>query len=185
VSRIVVMLSVSLDGYIERADGSLDWHRVDDALHREFNDVMRPMAMFLNGRVMYELMAAYWPTADADPSASEPMRDFARIWRDVPKVVYSRTLESAPWNATVVHEVVPAEVAELKAAGDLALGGAQIATEFLRLGLVDELRLYVHPVVLGSGKPLFGDLRLDLRLLESRPVGNDVMLLRYAVVAGP
>src|SRR5438552_7418933 len=96
--RIVLMMSVSLDGYIEGPNRELDWHLVDDELHTHVNEVLSGMGAFLNGRVTYELMAGYWPTADADPSATAPMIEFARIWRDMPKVVYSRTLEGAEWN---------------------------------------------------------------------------------------
>jgi dihydrofolate reductase len=115
------------------------------------------MSAFLNGRVTWELMARFWPTADTDPSSTGPMVEFARIWRDMPKIVFSRTLERAAWNTTVVRDVVPEQIRELKArpGGDLALGGADLAAVLLRHGLVDELRLYVHPVIIGRGKPLF------------------------------
>ena len=113
------------------------------------------------------------------------MVEFARIWRDMPKIVFSRTLERADWNTTVVGEVVPEEIRELKAqpGGDLALGGANLAATFLRHGLIDELRLYVHPVVLGRGRPLFpaSDTPLHPRLVETRAFGNGVALLRYTV----
>ena len=111
------------------------------------------------------------------------MVEFARIWRDMPKIVFSRTLERADWNTTVVHDVVVEEVMELKAqrGGDLVLGGADLAGTFLAHGLVDEIRLYVHPVVLGTGRPLFpspGPKR-DLRLAGTLAFGNGVVLLRY------
>jgi dihydrofolate reductase len=128
-------------------------------------------------------MAAFWPTADRDPASTAPMAEFAGIWRDMPKVVYSRTLERADWNATVVRDVVPDEVRRLKAeaGGDLALGGADLAAAFLRHDLVDEWRIYVHPVILGAGRQLFpvpGD-RHALRLAGTRTFGNGVVLLRH------
>ncbi|PZS34985.1 MAG: deaminase [Pseudonocardiales bacterium] len=181
--KIVFMLSVSLDGYFAGPAGELDWHQVDDELHEHFNEVLAPMGAFLNGRVMYEEMAQFWPTADQDPASTPTMADYARIWRDMPKIVYSRTLQRAGWNATVVREVVASEVVALKAqpGGDLALGGPDLAAEFIRQDLVDEFRLYVHPVVLGRGRPLFPPAgpRLDLRLAETRQFGNGVVLLRY------
>ena len=97
--KIILMMSVSLDGFIERPDRELDWHMVDDELHSHFNEVLRTAGVFLYGRVNYELMAGFWPTADADPSSTAPMVEFAQIWRDTPKIVYSRTLEQADWNA--------------------------------------------------------------------------------------
>ena len=130
-------------------------------------------------------MADFWPTADQDPSSPAPMVEFAGIWRDMPKIVYSRTLTSAGRNTEVVRDVVAEEVARLKEepGGDLALGGAYLAASFRRLGLIDEYRIYVHPVLIGRGKAPFQetDTVTPLRLLESRTFGNGVVLLRYSV----
>ena len=114
-------------------------------------------AAFLDGRVTYELMASYWPTADQDPAASAQVIEFARIWRDMPKIVFSRTLEQAGWNTTIVREVVPEQIAELKAqpGGDLVIGGSILAAAFLAHDLIDEFRFYVQPVILGRGRLLF------------------------------
>lgn len=182
--QIVLMISVSLDGFIEGPRREIDWHVVDDELHQHFNDQLRDAGAFLDGRVTYELMAGVWPTADADPAASPTVVEFARIWRAMPKIVYSRTLERAPWNATVVRDVIPDDVRALKArpGGDLFVGGADLAATFMREGLIDEYRIYVHPVVLGAGKPLFAAsaTRTALRLGETRRFGNGVVLLQYA-----
>lgn len=181
--KIVLMLSVSLDGFFEGPQREIDWHLVDDELHRHFNEQLRAMSAFLSGRITYELMAGFWPTADADPASTPPMVEFAGIWRDMPKFVYSRTLERADWNTTVVHDVVAEDVMALKArpGGDMALGGADLASAFMRQDLIDEYRLYVHPVVLGRGKPLFppSDDRTSLRLVQTRTFGNGVVLLHY------
>jgi dihydrofolate reductase len=183
VKRVITMMSVSLDGFIEGPDREIDWHLVDDELHGHFNDELATMSAFLDGRVTYELMAGFWPTADEDPANGPLMAQFARIWREMPKIVYSRTLECADWNTTVVHDVVVEEVEALKAApgGDLMLGGADLAASFMRLDLIDEYRLYVHPVVLGAGKPFFpaSVVPVSLRLAETRAFGNGVVLLRY------
>jgi len=181
--KIILWMSVSVDGYMQGPDGELDWQLVDEELHQHFNDELRAMGGFLDGRVTYELMAGYWPTADADPASSPVTAEFAGIWRDMPKIVFSRTMEQADWNTTIVREVVPDEIRELKAqpGGDLVLGGADLAVTFLRHDLVDEYRLYVHPVRLGRGKPLFPTTEMDtpLRLAETRTFGNGVVLLRY------
>ncbi|MFI6930276.1 dihydrofolate reductase family protein [Streptomyces sp. NPDC050287] len=187
--KIVLWMSVSLDGYIEGRDRDISWHRVDDELLRHFNELTAEMGGMLNGRVVYELMAAYWPTADSDPDINPIMAEFAGLWREIPKVVYSRTLEHADWNTTVVREVVPEEVQALKEqpGGDLSLGGADLAAAFLRHDLIDEFRVYVHPVLIGTGKPLFpqtdsadpADTLKALRLIETRTFGNGVVLLRY------
>ncbi|MEU7337661.1 dihydrofolate reductase family protein [Streptomyces sp. NPDC007074] len=181
--KIVLMMSVSLDGYIEGPDREIGWHRVDEELHQHFNEEISRFGALLDGRVTHELMAAYWPTADQDPAATPTEAEFARIWRDVPKIVYSRTLERSDWNTTVVREVVPEEVRALKEepGGDLGLGGADLAATFLRHDLVDELRIYVHPVLIGGGTPLFpkADTLTALRLTGTRTFGNGVVLLRY------
>ncbi|MFF4524469.1 dihydrofolate reductase family protein [Streptomyces bluensis] len=181
--KIILMMSVSLDGYIEGPNREIDWHMVDDELHTHFNEQLATMGAFLNGRVTYELMADFWPTADREKDSTGPVADFAAIWRNMPKIVFSRTLQHARWHTTIVRDVVVEDIRALKAqdGGDLALGGAELAAEFLRHDLVDEYRIYVHPVVLGRGKPLFAesDSRRKLRLLENRTFGNGVVLLRY------
>ncbi len=181
--RIILMISVSIDGFFEGPNREIDWHLVDDELHSHFNEELATMGAFLDGRVTYELMAQFWPTADQDPANAGPMAEFSRIWRDMPKIVYSTTLEKADWNTTVVREVVVDDVQQLKAqpGGDLALGGADLAESFRQLDLIDEYRLYVHPIVLGQGKPLFrpSDQQVNLQLVETRTFGNGVVLLRY------
>ena len=181
--KIIWMMSVSVDGYMEGPNREIDWHMVDDELHRDFNGWLAGAGGFLEGRVTYELMAQFWPTADQDPTAPPAVVEFARIWRDMPKVVYSRTLDRADWNATVVHDVVPAEVLALKTqpGGNLVLGGADLGAEFARHDLIDEYRLYVHPVVIGRGRPMLrpSDAKVPLELIETRTFGNGVVMLRY------
>ncbi|GAA0392712.1 riboflavin biosynthesis protein RibD [Acrocarpospora corrugata] len=181
--KIVLWMSVSIDGFFEGPNHDLDWHLVDDELHWFFNRELAKMGAFLNGRVTYELMAEFWPTADQAPDVSPPMAEFARIWREMPKIVYSTTLDRVDWNSTLVRAVVPQEVLELKArpGGDLAVGGATLAAEFMRHDLIDEYWLFVHPIVLGEGTPLFQvpETRTKLRLTETRAFGNGVVLLRY------
>ena len=181
--KIIWTMGVSVDGYMEGPNREIDWHMVDDELHRHMNAWIGAASLFLEGRVTYELMAEFWPTADEDPAATATIVEFARIWRDMPKVVYSRTLERADWNAAVVHDVVPAEVLTLKAqtGRDLVLGGADLGAEFARHDLIDEYRLYVHPVVIGEGRPMLrpSDAKVPLRLLETHVFGNGVVMLRY------
>lgn len=181
--RLILMMSVSLDGLMEGPNHELDWQSIDEELHQHFNDELRTMGAFLDGRLTYELMAGYWPTADEDPASSPTVAEFAGIWRDMPKLVYSRTLEKADWNSTIVREVVPAEVLKLKAqtGGDLMIGGADLAAEFMRHDLIDEFRIYVHPVVLGRGKPLFAspEAMTRLRLIGTRIFSSGVVLLQY------
>lgn len=186
--KIVFMMSVSLDGFFEGPDGELDWQLVDDELHGHFNDWLGKAGAFLDGRVTYELMAGYWPTADADPGSPPVVAEFARIWRDMPKLVFSRTLRKADWNATIVRDVVPSEIMKLKEqpGGDLVLGGANLAASFRRQDLIDEYRFYVQPVILGAGNPLSSRTGFPpsagttrLRLAETKTFGSGVVLLRY------
>lgn len=181
--KIVFILSVSLDGFFEGPDGDLGWHLVDDEVHSHFNELLGAMSAFIEGRRTYELMEAFWPTADQDPDNTGPMVEFAGIWRATPKIVYSRTLETVGDNATIVREVVPDDVRALRAepGGDMAIGGPVLARTFMEHDLIDEYRLYIHPVILGRGRPLFtpSDQPVGLRLVETRAFGNGVVLLRY------
>jgi dihydrofolate reductase len=183
VRKIVVMTSVSLDGYFEGPNRELDWHLVDDELHTHFNEELAAMSAFLHGRVTYELMAEFWPTADADPASTPPMVEFARIWRDMPKIVFSRTLQRAEWKTTIRREVRPDEIRELKEqpGGDMVLGGAELAAAFREHDLIDEYRLYVHPVLIGRGRHFFppSDHGQAFQLAGTRTFGNGVVQLRY------
>lgn len=182
--KVVLTMSVSLDGYIEGPDRDISWHRVDEELHAYFNEHLAGMGAFLSGRVTHQLMADYWPAAGSDPESKPVEVEFSRIWVAKPKVVYSRTLQHADWNTTIEREVTREGVRRLQesATGDLALGGADLTATFLELDLIDEFEIYVHPVVLGRGKPLFPvtDRSLDLSLVESRAFGSGVVKLRYA-----
>jgi len=187
MGKIVVNMSVSADGFFERPDGDISWHLVDEELHTHFNDVLGEMSYFVEGRKVYQLMEAFWPTADQQPDSTPSERAFARIWRETPKVVYSRTLDAVGDNATLVRDVVPEEVRALaaRAPGDLSLGGAGLVASFAEHGLVDEYWLYIHPVAIGEGRPLFPrGHQLDLHLLETRTFGNGVVRLRYEVRRG-
>jgi dihydrofolate reductase len=182
--KIVWTMSISLDGFMEGPDHDISWHQVNEEFFSHMIDWLGTAGAFLDGRVTWELMADYWPTADADPDASKSTADFARLWRDMPKIMYSRTrAEPTGWNTTVVREVVPDEVRALKdqPGGDLVLGGANVATTFLRHDLIDEYRVYVHPVIIGRGTPMFqaDDVHRNLRLTKTRTFTNGVVLLRY------
>ncbi len=190
MGNVVAMLGMSLDGFIEGPDREIDWHRIDDELHRHMNDTVRSFGALLEGRRTYELMQEFWPTADEQPDAPDVVVDFSGIWREIPKYVYSTTLQGdLDGTATIVRQVQPEQVAELKARydGDLCVGGPTLLDTFRRLGLVDEYRIYVHPVVLGRGNPLFwpADTLESLDLIETRVFGNGVVLLRYRVSDTP
>jgi dihydrofolate reductase len=182
MGRIVYSMSTSLDGFVADAAGSIDFVTVDEELHEAFNEEWRRADAFLYGRRMYELMAGYGPTAGDDPAAPPQIRDFARIWGPMPKVVASTTLTEVGFKARLIAGDVVAEVTRLKASvdGDLGVGGPTLASTLLRAGLVDDIRMYVNPVVLGGGTPFLPPgLRLALRLVDERRFASGVVLLRY------
>jgi dihydrofolate reductase len=191
MGKVVYWMSVSLDGFIEARDGSIEWGMPDEVLFRSLTDDARRLGAFLNGRRTYEQMAGFWQTAGQDPSAPERVGDldpglvaeFARVWRSKPKVVFSRTLTSVGPNARLAREDVAVEVARARqeVQGDLGVSGPTLAATLMQRGLVDEYRLFVRPIVLGGGKPYFGALErpIALRLVETRTFPGGVVLLRY------
>jgi dihydrofolate reductase len=184
LGKLIYLLNVSLDGFIETPDHSLDWTIVDEELHAWFNDQSRETDAFLYGRRLYEVMNAYWPTAQDDPSTTPVELDFARIWNAKLKVVFSTSLESVEGNSRLVKGDVVEQLAKVRKEfdGDLAVAGPTLASAFIERGLVDEYRLVVHPVVIGAGKPFFPklDRPIGLRLLETRQFDSGVIYLRYA-----
>jgi dihydrofolate reductase len=181
--KLIYSMMVSLDGFVETPDHDLDWVIVDEELHKFVNDQQEAIGAYLNGRRMYELMAEYWPTADADPSNPAVIIEFSQIWKKMPKVVFSKTLDKVEWNARLVKGNFAEEVKKLKAqpGKNLSVGGAHLAAACVRLGLVDEYQLFVNPIILGKGTPMFPSLddKIDLELVETRTFGSGVVLLRY------
>ena len=186
MGKLIYNLNVSLDGFIETVDHRLDWSVVDEELHTWFNDRSCSLDAELYGRRIYELMAAYWPTAGSDPSMSEPEREFARIWNAKPRIVFSTTLDSVGPGCRLMKGDVADRLAEIRAefSGDLGVAGATLASAFIERGLVDEYHLVVHPVILGAGRPFFPALRerIGLRLLETRTFASGVVYLGYETV---
>ena len=185
--RVIYSLGVSLDGFIAGPGGEIDWSAPDEELHRFHNEQTLEIGAHFCGRRLYEEMV-YWETADQNPSASEIEVEFARIWQALPKIVFSTTLTAVQGNARLAADGVAEEVAKLKqeAGKDLAVGGAGLAASFMALGLIDEFRLFVSPVVLGAGTPYFPrlDERIALQLVETRTFGSRVVYLRYATQPG-
>ena len=181
--KLIYSMMVSLDGYIQTSNRKIDWVIIDEELHSFANEQAREEGVFLYGRRLYEVMVDYWPTADANPSAPGYVVEFARIWRDKPKIVFSATLDHVEWNSRLVRDNIADEVSRLKAqpGNDLSVGGAALASAMIGLGLVDEFRPIVQPVVLGGGTPFFPplDSPINLRLLETRKFGSGVVYLRY------
>ena len=184
MGKVTYSMNVSLDGFVETPGHGLDWAVVDEELHFWFNEEARDAGAFVYGRRLYETMTAYWPTAESDPKATPAMLDFARVWKQKPKVVFSRTLDAVDWNSRLVKADVADEIGNLKAEfdGELSVGGATLAAALIERGLVDEYRLHVHPVLIGAGSPFFPRLRkpAGLKLLDTRRFASGVVYLRYA-----
>lgn len=193
MGRFVYWMNVSLDLRIEQApgdNGAGAWLRIGEALHREFNARARALALMVEGRVVYETMEEYWPRAREDASLPAVMREYGEIWTTTPKVLVSRTRHSADHDTRVIggdDAIEQLAVLRSETDGDIGVGGATLATQLLRAGLLDELLLFTHPAVLGSGRPLFDeyDAPLELDLLEQQSFEQGVTMHRYAIRNGP
>jgi dihydrofolate reductase len=185
MGKLIYGMNVSLDGYIADAQGNIDWSDPSEELHQYWNDFERETALSFYGRRLYDLMSAYWPTADETPDATPLIVDFARIWREMPKVVFSRTLESVDWNSRLERGDPVDVITKLKdeTDGQMEVAGASLAAPIVQAGLVDEYRIVVAPAAVGGGIPFFPTLPswISLRLLENRSFPGGAVLLRYEV----
>ncbi|HWD54046.1 MAG TPA: dihydrofolate reductase family protein [Acidimicrobiales bacterium] len=184
MAKLIYTAITSLDGCIEDKAGNFDWCAPDEEVHAFINDLERPIGTYLYGRRMYDTMV-YWETRGTGPDDPSVSADWALLWRAAEKIVYSRTLTSARGARTrIEHDFDPAAVRQLKqsSALDLSVGGAELAAVAMAAGLVDEVHLFVSPVLVGGGKrALPDDVRLDLDLLDEHHFGGGVAHLRYAV----
>ncbi|MBX5165251.1 MULTISPECIES: dihydrofolate reductase family protein [unclassified Rhizobium] len=173
MAKLVFGMNLSLDGYVDHQEFA-----PDATLFRHWIEQVRGLSGSLYGRRMYEVMR-YWD--DDDPEWTPDLRDFAMAWRSQPKWVVSRSLQSVGPNATLVAEDVEAAIRGLKAglAGEIQVAGPDLAGSLTDLGLIDEYRLYFHPVVLGRGKPFFTGPRPPLRLVASDRIGEEAIRLTY------
>lgn len=183
MGTLIYGFNVSVDGYIADAQGNIDWSDPSEELHQYWNDFERATALAFYGRRLYDLMSAYWPTADEDPDAGPIIVDFARIWRAMPKVVFSSTLESVDWNSRLERGDPVEVVRKLKAEtdGQLEVAGATLAAPIVQAGLVDEYRIVIAPTAVGGGTPFLPTLPswIALRLVENRTFPCGTVLLRY------
>jgi dihydrofolate reductase len=183
VAKLIYTTIASLDGYVADEDGKFDWAMPDEEVHAFVNDLERPFGTHLYGRRLYEVMAG-WETMHTLPDQTPVALDFAAIWQAAEKIVYSRTLETVSSARTrIEREFEPEAVRRMKAEADrdIAIGGATLAAEAIRAGLVDELHVIASPIVVGGGTPSLPDgVRWELELLDERRFANGVVHLRYA-----
>lgn len=186
MGKLIWGMNVSVDGYTVDGQGEIPWAGPDDELHQFWNNQVRDVAVSLYGRKLYELMSAYWPTADQAPDISPVAAEFARLWRAMPKVVFSKTLESVDWNSRLERGDVVEVARKLKAETDgvLDVAGATLASSLVKAGLVDEFMVVVTPVAVGGGTPFFPTLNewIKLELVENRTFPSGSVLLRYVPV---
>jgi dihydrofolate reductase len=179
--ELIYSMTASLDGYIAARDGTIDWTAPDEELFRFHTEQVREIGVHLCGRRLYEAMV-YWETAEESPLAADQV-EFAQIWKALPKVVFSTTLESVVGNTRLARDGLGEEVMRLKQqpGKDIAVGGAGLAGACMKLGLIDEWRLFVAPVLLGGGTPYFPTLeeRVALELVESKIFDSRVAYQRY------
>lgn len=189
MGRFIYSMQVSLDLRIEQVpgdNGAGEWLRIHEELHRECNALTQALALMVQGRVYYEVMEEYWPRAREDASLPDYMREYGEIWTAKPKVLVSRTRRSADHNTRIIGgDDAIEQLAALRAGtdGSISVGGAALATQLLRAGLLDELLLFTHPAILGFGRPLFDDydVPIELDLLEQRSFEQGVTLHHYAI----
>lgn len=186
--KIIVFNLLSLDGYFAGTDGNIDWHHVDDEFNQFAIEQTSKFGGIIFGKTTYQMFEDFWPKAVNDPSMSPEDRKVAKIIDDIWKIVFSESLKSVTWkNTKLYHEIDPKEVKKWKEydGKDLAIfGSGTIVQEMTNLGLIDEYRFLINPVILGEGKPMFKDMNdmLKLELLSTRTFGNGNVLLTYKPV---
>ncbi|MBI3746231.1 MAG: dihydrofolate reductase family protein [Chloroflexi bacterium] len=183
---VTYSMGVSLDGYIVGPDGRFDWTAPDGEVFRFWIDDIRGVGVHLLGRRLYETML-FWEAADQEPALDDAEREWAALWRPLPKVVFSTTLSAVRGNARLATGSLAQEIVRLRAEpgeGEIAIGGATLAAEAAAMDLIDEYRAMAYPVLVGGGTPFFPrrDRRVDLELVETRTFGSGVVYLRHRVV---
>jgi dihydrofolate reductase len=189
MGRTTYWMNTSIDLRIEHnagEQGGGSWMRISEQLHREFNKRARELKLSFEGRIIHETMESFWPKAASDDSLPDFLREYGQIWMAAEKVLVSNTRTQASHNTRIVGgDQAIQQLATLRAEtnGSIGVGGANLATQLLRHGLLDELLLFVHPVVLGTGRPLFDDVTVPIEcdLLEYKTFEQGVTMQRYGI----
>jgi dihydrofolate reductase len=189
MKEVVLFMHISLDGFVAGPDGEMDWISMEEAIFEDAIGLSNSADAALYGRVTYQMMEGYWPGVLTNPSSTKNQLDHAQWVENIKKIVFSTTLDDVEWNNTrLIKENVAEEIADLKAQpGDgilLIFGSPRLAHSFTELGLIDEFCLFVNPMVLGDGIPLFKNTgpRIGLKLLETKRFDSGVVKLRYEKV---
>lgn len=191
--KVILAMQMTLDGFSTGPNGEMDWlppfnnEELWKDLHEEMWNQLRTVDTLLLGRVTYQIWEKYWPAAATNPSSTKNDIEFSRFADETQKIVFSNTLEKVEWkNTRLVKGNIAEEIMKMKqqpGKNMVVAGGAGIAQAFMKLGLIDEYQITVHPVVLGNGKPLFKDLndRIKLKLLRTRALNSGAVLLHYKI----
>jgi dihydrofolate reductase len=181
--KLIYAMNLTLDGYIAAAGDDIGWGQPSEELFQWWLDQELANSLSLYGRKLWERMSSHWPTGDQQPNASPAEIEFARNWRDTPKVVFSSTIDRVDWNTRIVPGDAVAEITRLKTedGGPMSVGGATLAAAAMRAGLIDEYALVTHPILTGGGTPFFTalDSWVNLDLVETRTFPGGVLLSRY------
>ncbi len=177
--KLIAAINMSLDGFCDHT-GMI----ADDEIHEHFNELLRDAGILIYGRITYQLMESYWPSVVKNPTGNKPMDEFAVLIDNIPKIVYSRTLQHVDWkNTTLKKEFIKEEILELKrqTGKNIFVCSPSLIVTTAQLGLIDEYQPVVHPVVLGSGLPLFKNIKdkIDLKLLKTKPFGAGQLAIYY------
>ena len=180
--KLIASINMTLDGYCDHEAGI-----ADEELHQKVNEMFKEVDTLLFGRVTYQLMESSWPQIVANPTGVKPVDDFAVLIDTIPKIVFSRTLKQVEWkNTTLAQGELREEVLKLKQleGKSMLVGGPSVIVSLMKNGLIDEFRLWVHPIVLGKGLPLFENIteRINLRLIKTKTLGSGVIVLYYEPV---
>jgi dihydrofolate reductase len=177
--KVIAAINMTIDGFCDHTAGI-----VDDELHQHYNDLLSNAGILLYGRITYQLMESYWPNVVKNPTGNKPIDDFARLIQNIPKLVFSHTLNNVEWeNAKLAKGSVKDEVLDLQrdAGKDIFIGSPSLIVELTKLKLIDEFQLCVHPVILGNGLPLFKNINNTsiLKLLRTKILGSGAIVLYY------
>ncbi len=183
--KLIAAINMTLDGFCDHQA----LIAVDDEIHEHYNELFRNADTLIYGRVTYQLMESYWPQVVKNPTGQKPIDDFAVLIDDIPKIVYSSSLKTVDWkNSTLKKEIIKVEVLELKhqPGKNILVGSRSLIVAFMHLDLIDEYQLSIQPIVLGSGLPLFKNIRdrIDLHLLKTKTFGSGTVTFYYRPKTG-
>jgi dihydrofolate reductase len=180
--KLIAAINMTLDGFCDHTAMT-----ADDEVHQHYNELVSSGDTLIYGRITYQLMESYWPSIVNTPSGNKPMDDFAVLIDNIEKIVFSRTLKDVDWrNTTLKNELIKEEIIALKQSGlggskNIIVGSPSLIVALAKLGLIDEYQLAIHPIIVGTGLPLFKNIkdRIDLKLLKTKTFGCGAVVHYY------